>query len=56
VVVAISAMLFGLLLISATDKLPATVPVLAGLAVTWRVWWYPADSAADYRLGRGEPA
>jgi hypothetical protein len=38
-VVAISAMLFGLLLISATDKLPATVPVLAGLAVTWRQWW-----------------
>jgi len=39
VVVAIAAMLFGLLLIDATDKLPATVPVLAGLAVTWRQWW-----------------
>ena len=38
-VVAVTAMLFGLLLISATDKLPATVPVLAGLAVTWRQWW-----------------
>jgi hypothetical protein len=40
VVVAIAAMLFGLLLIDVTDKLPATVPVLAGLAVTWRIWWY----------------
>jgi hypothetical protein len=40
VVVAVSAMLFGLLLIDVTDKLPATVPVLAGLAVTWREWWY----------------
>jgi hypothetical protein len=39
VTVAISAMLFGLLLISVTDKLPATVPALAGLAVTWRAWW-----------------
>ena len=39
-VVAIAAMLFGLLLIDVTNKLPATVPVLAGLAVTWRVWWY----------------
>ena len=39
-VVAVAAMLFGLLLIDATSKLPATVPVLAGLAVTWRVWWY----------------
>jgi hypothetical protein len=38
-VVAIAAMLFGLLLIDVTDKLPATVPVLAGLAVTWRHWW-----------------
>ena len=39
VATAIAAMLFGLLLIDVTDKLPATVPVLAGLAVTWRVWW-----------------
>jgi hypothetical protein len=39
VAVAVAAMLFGLLLIDVTDKLPATVPVLAGLAVTWRVWW-----------------
>ncbi|HEU0193329.1 MAG TPA: hypothetical protein VFQ71_03965 [Gaiellales bacterium] len=39
VVVAVSALLFGLLLIDVTDKLPATVPVLAGLAVTWRDWW-----------------
>ena len=39
ITVAIAAMLFGLLLISVTHKLPATVPVLAGLAVTWRQWW-----------------
>lgn len=39
VVVAVAAMLFGLLLIDVASKLPATVPVLAGLAVTWRVWW-----------------
>src|SRR5262249_2137877 len=39
VAVAVAAMLFGLLLIDVTDKLPATVPVLAGLAVTWRDWW-----------------
>jgi hypothetical protein len=39
VIVAISAMLFGLLLIDVTDKLPATVPVLGGLGVTWRHWW-----------------
>jgi hypothetical protein len=39
VVVAVTAVLFGLLL-NVTDKLPATVPVLAGLAVTWREWWY----------------
>jgi hypothetical protein len=38
-VVAVAAVLFGLLLIDVTDKLPATVPVLAGLAVTWRYWW-----------------
>jgi hypothetical protein len=56
IVVAIAAMLFGLLLISATDKLPATVPVLAGLAVTWRSWWYPSDVAAQQRAARTEPA
>ena len=39
VVVAVAALLFGLLLISATDKLPATVPVLAELAVSWPQWW-----------------
>jgi hypothetical protein len=39
VAVAVAAMLFGLLLIDVTHKLPATVPVLAGLAVTWREWW-----------------
>jgi hypothetical protein len=38
-VVATTAMLFGLLLIDVTDELPATVPVLAGLAVTWQRWW-----------------
>jgi hypothetical protein len=38
VVVAITAILFGLLL-HVTSKLPATVPVLAGLGVTWRDWW-----------------
>ena len=50
--VALAAMLFGLLLIDVTSNLPATVPVLAGLAVTWRAWWYrepipvPAGSPA----------
>jgi predicted branched-subunit amino acid permease len=38
-VVAVTSILFGLLLIDVTDKLPATVPVLAGLAIAWRLWW-----------------
>ena len=38
VVVAVAAVGWGLLL-NVTDELPATVPVLLGLAVTWRSWW-----------------
>lgn len=39
VVVTVCALAWGLLL-NVTDELPATVPVLAGLAVTWREWRY----------------
>jgi hypothetical protein len=38
IVVAVAAIAWGLLL-NVTSELPATVPVLAGLAVTWREWW-----------------
>jgi hypothetical protein len=39
VVLTVTALAWGLLL-EVTDELPATVPVLAGLAVTWREWRY----------------
>ncbi len=38
VVVAVTALAWGFLL-EFTSQLPATVPVLAGLAVSWPAWW-----------------
>ncbi len=49
IVVTIAALAWGLLL-EVTDELPATVPVLAGLAVTWRYWW-PLDPRRRGLLG-----
>jgi hypothetical protein len=40
VAVAATALAWGLLL-EVTSPIPATVPVLAGLAVSWLVWWRP---------------
>ncbi len=36
--VAVTALAWGFLL-EVTSPIPATVPVLAGLAITWPVWW-----------------
>ena len=38
VVVAVAALAWGFLL-EVTSPIPATVPVLAGLAVSWPAWW-----------------
>ena len=38
VAVAVTALAWGFLL-EVTSPIPATVPVLAGLAVTWPAWW-----------------
>jgi hypothetical protein len=38
--VAVAALAWGFLL-EVTTPIPATVPVLAGLAVSWPVWWRP---------------
>jgi hypothetical protein len=38
--VAVAALAWGFLL-ELTSPIPATVPILAGLAVSWPVWWRP---------------
>lgn len=53
VVVTITALAWGLLL-NVTDELPATVPVLAGLAVTWREWWQ-VRSPPSASASKGHP-
>jgi hypothetical protein len=50
--VTVAALLWGLLL-QVTSPIPATVPVLAGLALTWPVWWRAGISADGVRAAPG---